>query len=365
MTPRSLIAVSVPFLLAILVSSFATAQSPTVTDLGTLGGTESFAYEVNNLGQIVGASNITETEAGSPTHAFLWQDGDMIDIGTLTGPEGDFSGASDINDSGQIVGQSSNAVGNSVAFLWQDGSMQELPGLTEDNYNSYAKAINNKGVAVGASWITTDCPADIACMHAARWEGGQVQDLGTLGGHFSTALAINERGDIVGYSETAEGTLHAFHWRNGQLTDLGPEPDTEFSSADTVNNRGQIFGSAGPLGEQSRPTMWYRGDTIIVQDLYPELGQFDVTIHDINEPGTIVGSYWPQGWPAFPLNAFVFSEGVFRDISELWGTPSAAWGLNNDGWVVGEGTVTYEVPDPEDPDAPLTVTYVHAFLMIP
>jgi probable HAF family extracellular repeat protein len=321
---------------------------------------------VNNLGQIVGASIVVETDAGAPTHGFLWEDGEMIDIGTLTGPDGDFSGASDINDSGQVVGQSSNQDGNYVAFVWQDGTMQELPGLSEDNYNSYAKAINNNGVAVGASSSTSNCPVDVACMHAVRWQDGQVQDLGTLGGNSSLALDVNERGDIVGYSDTAEGTIHAFLWTSGQLIDLGPEPETEYSTAEIVNNRGQILGSVGPLGEQSRPTMWYRGDSVLVEDLYPDLGQFDVNPYDVNEPGTIVGSYWPMGWPILPIHAFVSSGNAFRDISDLWGSPSTAWGVNNDGWVVGEGTVPHEVTDPEDPDTTIIdAYYLHAFLMIP
>ena len=365
MSLRSRLVVAISFLVILLQPSLAGAQSPTVIDLGTLGGTGSFAYAVNNLGQIVGASTVTETDAGSPTHAFFWEDGQMIDIGALTGPEGDFSGAEDINDSAQVVGQSSNQIGNYVAYLWQNGTMQELPGITEDNYNSYATAINNTGVAVGASWSTEGCPSDVACMHAVRWQDGQVQDLGTLGGDSSTAFAINERGDIVGYSQTTAGLWHAFLWRKGQMVDLGPHPDTEFSTAEIINNRGQVFGAVGVLGEQSRPTMWYRGDSTLVQDLYPELGQYDANLYDTNEAGVLVGSYWPEGWPAFPLNAFTFSGGVFRDLSDLWGTPSNAWGINNDGWIVGEGTITQEVPDPDDPEATITLTFTHAFLMVP
>jgi len=37
-------------------------------------------------------------------------------------------------------------------------------------------------------------------------------DLGTLGGNFSGPVAINDRGQVVGYSTTASGELHAFLW---------------------------------------------------------------------------------------------------------------------------------------------------------
>ena len=77
----------------------AVAQVP-IHDLGTLGGTSSEAWAVNNRGQVVGSSRTLANE----THPFLWtiEDG-MEDLGTLGGDEGE---AVEINDLGQVVGRS-------------------------------------------------------------------------------------------------------------------------------------------------------------------------------------------------------------------------------------------------------------------
>src|SRR3990170_6856797 len=86
-----------------------------IKDLGTLGGTYSFAYGINNSGQVAGFST---TIADGTYHAFIWDAvNGMQDLGTLGGSE---SQAIGINDSGQVVGHSDDSTDWKYhAFIWR------------------------------------------------------------------------------------------------------------------------------------------------------------------------------------------------------------------------------------------------------
>ena len=90
-----------------------------ITDLGTLGGSESVAIGINNVGQVVGRSQIpTRRRVTSPYRAFLWTSSEgMKDLGTLPGR--DYGWANDINDAGMVVGETYVAAGYSRATLWK------------------------------------------------------------------------------------------------------------------------------------------------------------------------------------------------------------------------------------------------------
>jgi probable HAF family extracellular repeat protein len=172
-----------------------------VTELGTLGGARSLGLAIDERGRVAGVS---ETASGDE-HAFLWQRGRMVDLGTLGG--------------------ATSAIGP---------ASPSAPLLGDRN-----EAVNDRGEVAGTSETAS------GDEHAFLWRGGRMVDLGTLGGATSHATALNDRGQVVGYSETADGETHAFLWQDGEMTDLGALAGEGASEALDVNDRGQIVGRVG------------------------------------------------------------------------------------------------------------------------
>lgn len=176
-----------------------------ITKLGTLCGHDStsmasYAYAINNNGQVVGYSHVTS----SKLRAFLWENGTMSNLGTL---ENRHSYAYDINDKGMVVGASYVTSYKMHAFLWENGMMTDLGAL--EGGHSTAQSINEHGQIVGWSYYKKDSKD----RHAVLWlDDGTIIDLGTLGGEESVALSINENGQIVGWAETSSGEGHAVLW---------------------------------------------------------------------------------------------------------------------------------------------------------
>jgi probable HAF family extracellular repeat protein len=123
--------------------------------------------------------------------------------------------------------------------------------------------------------------------------GYGIMDLGTLpGGPYSSALAINDLGQVVGYSTLASGDSHAFLWQAGTgMRDLGNLPNTasRTSAARAINDVGRVVGeSYTAFGDyQSHAFLWEEGAGM--QDLGTPFDGDSSVAYGINSAGQIVG----------------------------------------------------------------------------
>jgi probable HAF family extracellular repeat protein len=303
----------------VLVCRLATAgaqatQNYAIVDLGLLpGGAFAEASAVNDRGQIVGWGGTATGES----QAILWDEGQIIDLGTLGGS---MSRAWGINNRGQIVGESETATGDFHAFLWEHGVMVDL---AEAGPFNRAFAINNRGEVAGhfqldaVLWrrgtlidLGIDSAGDINQrgivagstnvgdeFHAVLWNDGQIIDLGTLpGGTSSAGRAVNNRNQAVGES-VVENTTHAFLW-DGQMIELAALVPGGSSFARDINNRGQIVGESmsdvNVIGGAPHAVLWNGASAPI--DLGTLPGETQSTAAAINQQGLIVGYSGPGGF---------------------------------------------------------------------
>jgi len=219
-----------------------------MVNLGTAGGrTDSEALSVNASSEIVGTVLDFDSPQEAERQAFLYLPADayglgsgMNLLGTLGGEE---SVATDINDSGQVVGGAENAGGEWRPFLWANGTFTNLGTLGGETVtlDHRAEAVNVTGEVCGRSYTAA------GAKRAFHWDGSMT-DLGVLtGGTESWAFGLNDSNVVVGTSDVTGGAFRAFVWdaTNGMrnLNNLIPTgTGWTLIRATDINNDGFITG---------------------------------------------------------------------------------------------------------------------------
>lgn len=253
----------------------------------TLGGDKVYhgGGAINDYGQVVGATLTAQGE----WHAFLWDCSSLVDLGTLGGST---SSAWAINNGGQVVGRSDTSFGEH-AFLWEKGKILDL-GTLPSYTHSAAMGINDQGKIVGRVYRPTQGPYWTWPSRAFCWKGGRMAELGLPRGCVNAqASAINSGGQIVGRAVDRAGRTRAIIWDRGTTVDLGQLTNRAISAATCINNKGQIVGSAGDAAGSMRAVMWERNvhmDTWAVRWLPTLPYHTDNLATVITNDGTIYGS---------------------------------------------------------------------------
>jgi probable HAF family extracellular repeat protein len=264
------------------------------TNLGTLGGTESIAGGLNDSDQVAGYS----LTAGGLTRAFLWTPGgtdgvagnrQMKDLGTLGGSN---SEAYDVNDLGQVTGYAQTA-NRYLAFIYANGSMRDLGQLSAGFPNTFGYAINNAGRVAGVAYSN-----NFNSWRAFYYNGTSITAIGGLGGGDSMGLGINDADQVVGYASTSSGVDHAILWADGVTTDLGTLGGG-YSYAFGINDLGEIVGgSFVDAADTLHRAFLYSANSMVDLNTLVDAsgtGWTLVEARSINDGGQIVGVARYQG----------------------------------------------------------------------
>ena len=304
-----------------------------VTDLGTLGGSGSYGRALNDAGQVVGESF---TSGDAVLHGFVHDGGSMHDVPPLGGQS---SFLRDINDAGQAVGLAQEAHGYGRAILYDVGAQTTTDLGDLGGVNAGAHAVNDRGDVVGYS-LTTFQEYHAFLLPA----GGTMSDLGTLGGSWSEASGINECGQVVGRSRTTVGsyTEHAFLWKGGQMTDLGTLGGRN-SIAHDINNLGQVVGRSSTGHGSSEAFVWSECRGMVCLGTLGGTGSEAFGIDDCRH---IVGfAQIADG----SQHAFLYDlrTETMHDLNEFLSPNSSDWtlneahGINRRGQIAGWGNKLY------------------------
>jgi len=226
-----------------------------------------------------------------------------------------------VNAAGDVVAATLTASGNTHAALFHNGQVIDLGTL--GGLYSEAIGINKSGLIVGNAQIAS------GYVHAFLYSNNVMTDLGTLGGPNSYAIAINDSGQIVGNSDLADGTSHAFLYKAGVLTDLGAV------SAVSINTSGQILVSdSGFASVYSNGAM----QPLPLPQCNGSPFQYGAA-YAMNDSGEVVGEAWAwYGSMLVCDDAILISGGQAKDIGFglLMGFNTAI-AINRSGHILGKG----------------------------
>jgi len=291
---------------------------------------------INSSGQVTGTFYTPTGE-----HAFLYSGGTLQDLGTLAATgNGNVPGAATgfaLNSYGTVVGQivDPNTLQFSQGFIYTNGAMSALTNPPDSGTLCWATGISDNGLIVGYCNSSTS--------YAVIYKNGAGQQIGPGG-----FLAVNHYGQIVGFND-----IDAAMYQNGTWTAL-PNPagqQVTFSVATSINNAAEVVGYSQTGNGSALIWSYANGAT---QALPAMPGSCNITqcggtpTLQINNMGQIVGTNltFPPGSNQATYSPFWIESGAATDLNSLINPndPNAPFitllvanGINDDGWIVATG----------------------------
>jgi probable HAF family extracellular repeat protein len=331
------------FLMALCCGLLATSQLQyTITDLPSLGGTNSRANSINNRTWLAGYSNLS---GNASRHASLWRGRALTDLGTLGGPNSAVTWSVKA-DSGIVAGISQTSTPDplgeawssaafypgatgtgyiNLGFVWENGTMRALPTLGGNN--GFATGANSRGQIVG--WAE-NAIHDPTCVPPQQLQfrpvvygpkANQIAEFPLPAGDTSgAATAINEQGQAVGISGICDQAVgrhtakHALLWDKGKIIDLGNLGAPYWNTPTNINQRGDVVGFAGapndPDANFLQAFIWTPESGMKPLGFLP--GDVHSEAYGINEKRQVVGlSCDADG----NCRAFMWQNGVMTDLN--------------------------------------------------
>lgn len=271
-------------------------------------GLEFYSFSINRAGNLAGGLH-----AGASEHAAVWRNSSITDLDSDESRKSYTSRATCINTDGRVVGWSFITGSDPTATLWDNGTVVDLGASIKKEGYSEAHAINDNVSIVGRfdELAKTQSGRKVLGSHAFVWQANNVRMLPTIGGRNASADGINDRGQIVGWSNIKASTgyafisaAHATLWDANGAIDLGGLSGFTRTSAVAINNAGQIVGSAdnppaGPVGSldtgDHHALYWDVKRRMVDLNQYlprrlSEAGWVLIEANGINEAGVIVGT---------------------------------------------------------------------------
>jgi probable HAF family extracellular repeat protein len=235
-----------------------------------------YAYGINNSGQVTGYYLVSSSDGWLHGHGFVYSGGVFTSLDVPSAVDTETHG---INDSGQITGGYEDSSYHGQSFVYSGGVFTTLPDPS--GYGPAAWGINNSAQVIGYYVYAS-------AVHGFVYSNGLYTSLdvpSAAGGTF--AFSINNSGQVAGYNNDSTGGYHGFVYSGGVFTTLDV-PSALRTYAYGINDSGQVSGFYVDASAV-RHGFVYSGGVFTTLDVPSARYTY---ANGINNSGQVTGYYW-------------------------------------------------------------------------